>query len=480
MAPKPIRKEAGTVGIPSIVVKAANPLRVKSVNGVFALTFTNKNGWLAKLRVAFLRVKLMTHGAGFPTLARRSLLNARLLRLVALYIIVVCLFAYALAQTNTNAGSKIGETDGVEKVGGRVSAPRLVYSPDPEYSAEARDANYEGFCVLSVVVGSDGRPHDIKVVQELGHGLDEKAVEAVKEWKFEPAMKDGKPVAVQTYVQVKFQLQQLLFDSVPQQRLAKDVAQLNKTSPYTPEQLARLHTACAPFMNTTIKELESQRVPLPHECVELLESMRSMREEHSAYGAAPLVRICAEKTPPPCVAPPRAVFAPDPEYSQEARDAHCQGTSVLWTIVGTDGRAHNTKVARTLGHGLDENAIEAVKQWRFEPAKSEGIPVAVQLNIEVTFRLPELTVSPASPQLVTGAKQQFSVTIPGATNCAVNWSVSGPDCAASACGSISSDGLYTAPSSVPNSPTVIVTATSATDATKKGSVMVTIQQSPSP
>jgi hypothetical protein len=40
LAPKPIRKEAGTVGIPTIVVKAANPLRIKSVNGVFALTFT--------------------------------------------------------------------------------------------------------------------------------------------------------------------------------------------------------------------------------------------------------------------------------------------------------------------------------------------------------------------------------------------------------------------------------------------------------
>jgi TonB family protein len=403
-------------------------------------------------------------------------LNEHPLHLIALNLIVVCLFAGALAQTN--AGSKIGDTGGVEKVGGRVSAPRLVYSPDPEYSAEARDANYEGFCVLSVIVGSDGHPHDIKVVQELGHGLDEKAVEAVREWKFEPAMKDGKPVAVQTYVQVQFKLQEL-FDSAPQQQLVKDVAQLNKTSPYTPEQLNKLHTKCAPFLNTTIDELESQRIELPHECVELLAWMRSMRKEQSVT-TAPLARICAENSPPPCATPPHAVYAPDPEYTQEGRETHCEGTSVLWTIVGADGRTHNTKVARRLGHGLDENAIEAVKQWRFEPAKSEGIPVAVQINIEVTFRLPELAVSPASAELVTGAKLQFSASVSGATNAAVNWSVASPGCTALACGSISTDGLFTAPFGVPNPATVIVTATSATDPSKTGSAKVTIKPSSSP
>jgi TonB family protein len=146
-------------------------------------------------------------------------LNARLMYLIALNVIVVCLFTDALAQTSTDAGSKTDPINGIEKVGGRVSAPRLVYAPDPEYSAEALDLNYEGFCVLSVVVDPNGRPRDIKVVQELGHGLDEKAVEAVKEWKFEPAMKDGKPVAVQTYVQVQFHRNELS-DSDPREHSA--------------------------------------------------------------------------------------------------------------------------------------------------------------------------------------------------------------------------------------------------------------------
>lgn len=95
---------------------------------------------------------------------------------------------------------------GVFRVGGGVSAPRIVSDPEPEYSEEARKAKYQGVCVLWLVVGPDGRPRDIRVARSLGLGLDEKAIEAVKNWKFEPAMKDGKPVAVQINVEVNFHL----------------------------------------------------------------------------------------------------------------------------------------------------------------------------------------------------------------------------------------------------------------------------------
>jgi len=99
-----------------------------------------------------------------------------------------------------------GTGGGVFKVGGGVSAPRPVFTPDPEYSEEARKAKYQGTCVLWLIVGPDGRPKDIRVARTLGLGLDEKAIEAVKNWKFEPAMKDGKPVSVQINVEVSFRL----------------------------------------------------------------------------------------------------------------------------------------------------------------------------------------------------------------------------------------------------------------------------------
>lgn len=95
---------------------------------------------------------------------------------------------------------------GAYRVGGGVSAPRVLYQPDPEYSEEARKAKYQGVVVLWIVVGPDGRVHDMRVSRPLGLGLDEKALEAVKQWRFEPARKDGQAVAVQVNVEVNFRL----------------------------------------------------------------------------------------------------------------------------------------------------------------------------------------------------------------------------------------------------------------------------------
>jgi TonB family protein len=95
---------------------------------------------------------------------------------------------------------------GVYRVGGGVSAPRALFAPDPEYSDEARKAKFQGTVVLICVVGPDGRPHEIRVARSLGMGLDEKAMEAVRVWRFEPARKDGHPVAVEVSIEVNFRL----------------------------------------------------------------------------------------------------------------------------------------------------------------------------------------------------------------------------------------------------------------------------------
>jgi TonB family protein len=87
------------------------------------------------------------------------------------------------------------------------------------------------------------------------------------------------------------------------------------------------------------------------------------------------------------VSPPRARYAPDPEYSETARRAKLQGIVVLWLVVDKDGNPQQIKVQKKLGQGLDEKAVEAVKQWRFEPARKDGQPVAVMINVEVNFRL---------------------------------------------------------------------------------------------
>ncbi len=101
-------------------------------------------------------------------------------------------------------GGGIGK--GPYRVGSGVTAPHTIYDPEPEYSEEARKVKYQGVVVLQIIVGADGFPRDIRVARSLGLGLDEKAVEAVRQWRFEPGRMDGTPVAVVVNVEVNFRL----------------------------------------------------------------------------------------------------------------------------------------------------------------------------------------------------------------------------------------------------------------------------------
>lgn len=84
---------------------------------------------------------------------------------------------------------------------------------------------------------------------------------------------------------------------------------------------------------------------------------------------------------------PRPISTPDPVYSEQARQAGFQGTLVLRMIIDKDGHPRDVRIARPLGLGLDDKAVEAVQGWQFKPAEREGEPVAVQMDVEVTFRL---------------------------------------------------------------------------------------------
>jgi len=107
-------------------------------------------------------------------------------------------------------GNGIGSGDrngaSIFSPGGGVSMPRVIFDPEPEYTDEARRLKQQGNVVLACVVGADGRVHDARVQRALGLGLDEKAIEAVRRWKFEPSRYNGKPVAVKIMVEVNFRM----------------------------------------------------------------------------------------------------------------------------------------------------------------------------------------------------------------------------------------------------------------------------------
>lgn len=104
------------------------------------------------------------------------------------------------------AGNGQGFGGGVYNVGGGVSAPVAIYAPEPEFSDEARRAKYQGVVDLQIIVTKQGLPADITIVRHLGMGLDEKAIEAVRKYRFRPARYHGQPVAVRMIVEVDFHL----------------------------------------------------------------------------------------------------------------------------------------------------------------------------------------------------------------------------------------------------------------------------------
>jgi TonB family protein len=89
----------------------------------------------------------------------------------------------------------------------------------------------------------------------------------------------------------------------------------------------------------------------------------------------------------PGLSQPRLIHKVEPNYSAEARSKKWQGTVYLQGVVGTDGIAHELRVTRGLGYGLDENAIEAVLQWRFSPGTKDGVAVPVIATFQINFRL---------------------------------------------------------------------------------------------
>ena len=203
----------------------------------------------------------------------------------------------------------------VRRVGNGVTAPRLLRKTEPEFSEEARAAHHSGTVTLYVQINPQGKAVNMRVLHSLGMGLDEKALEAVRQWSFQPGTKDGQPVTVEAQIEVNFR-----------------------------------------FLDDPVKNAE---------------------------GAAsrPVYRVGNG------VSAPVLLEKVEPEYSEQARAAKYQGSVLLKVQIDSEGKVVKVEVARALGMGLDEKAMEAVRQWKFKAGMKEGQPVAVESEIEVSFRM---------------------------------------------------------------------------------------------
>jgi TonB family protein len=100
----------------------------------------------------------------------------------------------------------VGQGAGLGQADFRLHTPVPIYSPEPEYSEEARKAKFQGSVMLRVEIDASGRVSNAHVVKHLGLGLDQKAIDAALQWRFKPGTLDGKAVTVESMIEINFRL----------------------------------------------------------------------------------------------------------------------------------------------------------------------------------------------------------------------------------------------------------------------------------
>jgi len=293
-----------------------------------------------------------------------------------------------------------------------------VHRMEPQYTAEARAAGLQGTVSLYVEVDRNGRPSEVKVMEGLGLGLDEEAVNTVRQWEYEPDRGARDRIQDAFEVDVPFRLdtpapwfvssEYYTFSGQDIQRYGEIVR------PAPVRYVAPDAAACLKAGTMTVVHLIVGKDGVPHHVrgdgafgqapVKAVESwqFKPARGKGAEVEATGQVEFAcqpadgAQETPP--IEAPRyrvggSVSAPvllsktEPEYSDEARQAKLQGTSMLSVRISPAGKATEIHIIKRLGMGLDRKAIEAVKHWRFNPAMKGGTPVTVEATIEVNFRL---------------------------------------------------------------------------------------------
>ncbi len=116
---------------------------------------------------------------------------------------VVALLLSGVGFAQDQAGK---DADTVYELGDGVTAPKAIYMPNPEYAESARKKKIKGNVTLAMIVTAEGKVRDLKIIKSLDKDLDKQALAAVSTWRFEPATKDGKPVAVHLSADVTFRL----------------------------------------------------------------------------------------------------------------------------------------------------------------------------------------------------------------------------------------------------------------------------------
>lgn len=210
-------------------------------------------------------------------------------------------------------GGVVGGVEAPVRAVGEVKPPRLVKKVDPVYPKEARKKRIEGVVILEATTDGEGNVVKAQVLRSKGPLLDQAAIDAVRQWKYEPFYIKGKPHGLVFTVTVRFRLKE------------KDTGEFDKGAVQAGEDKA--------------------------------------------------------------IKPPKLIEKMDPVYPEEARQSRVQGVVVLRVRINKEGLVKRIMIMRSENGLLNKPAMDAVRQWKYEPLLIDGEPTPVVFNVTVTFRL---------------------------------------------------------------------------------------------
>jgi len=243
-----------------------------------------------------------------------------------------------------------GEDSRIYVVNRDVTAPKFLPVELPLQKTDDCKKKLQGTVVLSFLVDASGVPQSIAFEEGLGNGLDFLAYKILSNDRFAPALRDGAPV--------------------------------------TAPMLAEL-TLDACSSGTPSSAGETQIVKLSDQPGQKFKAMLPVQVElEFAMLQHPLqISLNSSDLKKESVTPPTPKNPVEAFYSDEARRKKIGGVCVVSLIVDTNGMPRNVRVRRPLGYGLDQNAVEAARRYRFKPATKKGQPIPVMIAVEINFRL---------------------------------------------------------------------------------------------
>lgn len=274
--------------------------------------------------------------------------------ILALYSLLVGLLTPAqVDQTKAPAATELRR---IQNIAPEEMWNRVKECAFPRYPALAIDSHITGTVDIGLRVSPEGDVGKNSRVLD-GHPLlVQSAMDAMRQWKFRPNVVQGEVTWSRVRALVRFNS-----DGTTAVDLAPAILADNFGDPGTPK------SAAASF----------PRPASSPACTLVTEPAQTPVLVDGAY----IVGIGG-------IGIPKCIACPNPSYSDQARSAKVSGSVVLHLIVTAEGQASNIQVKRSLGYGLDEQAIETVGKWRFEPAVGpEDKPVPVWTDIEVIFRI---------------------------------------------------------------------------------------------